>query len=77
MSSNQKSRAPTELWSLEQAVVWIETRADLPQHLIYRWVAPATLQEVYQALKAGMITASGCVDGGRHQRTVPQKSEPD
>jgi hypothetical protein len=73
MSSNQKSRAPTELWSLEQAVVWIETRADLPQHLIYRWVAPATLQEVYQALKAGMITASGCVDGSERRDISPEE----
>jgi hypothetical protein len=67
MSGNQTGRAPAELWSLEQAMIWIETPAGIPQHPIHRRIAPATVQELYQALKAGMITASGCVDGGERR----------
>ena len=62
MSGNQKGRAPAELWSLEQAIVWIETPAGVPEHPIHRRIAPARVQELYKALKAGMVTASGCVD---------------
>jgi hypothetical protein len=69
MSGNQKGRAPAELWSLEQAMVWIEKRAGVPQHLIQ--MAPTTMQELYQALKAGMITASGCVDGSERRDVSP------
>jgi hypothetical protein len=65
MSGNQKGRAPAELWSLDQVMIWIERRASVPQHLIQ--IAPATMQELYQALKAGMITASGCVDGSERR----------
>jgi hypothetical protein len=71
MSGVQKGRAPGELWSLEQAMVWIETRAGVPQHLIHRQSAPTTMQELYQALKAGMITASGCIDGGERRDISP------
>jgi hypothetical protein len=71
MSGDQKGCAPGELWSLEQAMVWIETRAGVPQHLIHRQIAPTTMQELYQALKAGMITASGCVDGGERRDISP------
>ena len=71
MSGNQKSRAPAELWSLEQTMVWIETRAGVPLHPIHRRIAPATVQELCQALKAGMITPSGCVDGGERRDISP------
>ena len=71
MSGKQKGRAPAELWSLEQAMVWIETRAGVPQHPIRRQIAPTTMQELYQALKAGIIKASACVDGGERRDISP------
>src|SRR5260370_40363312 len=66
MSGNQKGRAPAELWSLEQAIIWIETPAGVPEHPIQRPV-----QELHEALKAGMITASGCVDGSERRDIAP------
>ncbi len=71
MLGSQKGHAPAELWSLEQAVVWIETRAGVPQRLIHRQITPTTMQELHQALKAGMITASGCVDGSERRDISP------
>jgi hypothetical protein len=65
MSGNQKGRAPDELWSLNQVTVWIERRASVSQHLIQ--MASTTIQELYQTLKAGMVTASGCVDGSERR----------
>jgi hypothetical protein len=67
MSGNQEGRAPAELCSLEQAIIWIETPAGVPEHPIQRRITPATVQELHEALKAGMITASGCVDGGERR----------
>jgi hypothetical protein len=67
MSGNQRGRVPAELWFLEQAIVWIETRTSVPKHQIPRQIAPTTMQELYQALKAGVITASGCVDGSERR----------
>jgi hypothetical protein len=67
MSDNPEGRAPAKLWSMEEAVVWIETRAGVLQHPIHRRIAPATVQELYQALRVGMIMASGCVDGGERR----------
>jgi hypothetical protein len=63
MSGNQKGRASAELWSLEQAIIWIEMPADIPD----RPTTSATVQELHKTLKAGMITASGCVDGGERR----------
>jgi hypothetical protein len=71
MSGNQKGRAPAELWSLEQAIVWIETPAGVPEHPIHRRIAPARVQELYKALKAGMVTASGCVDVSERRDISP------
>jgi hypothetical protein len=71
MSGNQKGRAPAELWSLQQAIIWIETSAGVPEHPIQRGITPATVQELHKALKAGMITASGCVDGGERRDIAP------
>jgi hypothetical protein len=71
MSGNQKGRAPVELWSLEQAIIWIETPAGVPEHPIERQITPATVQELHKALKAGMIAASGCVDGGERREIAP------
>ena len=71
MSGNQKGRAPAELWSLVQAIVWIERHAGVPEHPIHRRIALARVQELYKALKAGMITASGCVDGGERRDISP------
>jgi hypothetical protein len=71
MSGNQKGRTPAELWSLGQAIVWIETPAGVPEHPIHRRIAPAWVQELYKALKSGMLTASGCVDGGERRDISP------
>jgi hypothetical protein len=73
MSGNQKGRAPAELWSLEQAIIWIETHAGVPEHSTERRITPATVQELHDALKAGMITASGCVDGGERRDIAPRE----
>jgi hypothetical protein len=70
MSGNQKGRAPAELWSLEQAILWIERRAAVPAHPIHSRLAPTRVHELYNALKAGMITASGCVDGGERRNIL-------
>ena len=40
MWGNKKGRGPAELWSLEQAMTWIETPAGVPQHPIHRRIAP-------------------------------------
>ena len=71
MSSNKKGRTSAELWSLEQAIIWIETLANVPDHPIQRGITPATLQELHKALTAEMITASGCVDGGERRDISP------
>jgi hypothetical protein len=71
MSGSQQHRAPVELWSLVQAAVWVEARADPSDHLIYRGIAPSTVQELHESLKAGTITASGCVDGGERRAILP------
>ena len=73
MSDNQKGRAPAELWSLEQAAVWIETLAGVPEHPIQRGITPATVQEMHMALTAGMVTTSGCVDGGERRDISPRE----
>jgi hypothetical protein len=70
MSGNQKGRAPAELWSLGQAIIWIETPAGVPEHPIEHGITPAW-EELYKALTAGMITASGCVDGGERRGISP------
>jgi hypothetical protein len=62
MSGTQKGHAPAELWSLEQAAVWIKTPGGVPESEIHRRIALSSLQELYKALNAGTITASGCVD---------------
>jgi hypothetical protein len=66
MSGKQKGRAPAELCSLGQAITWIETSAVVPEHPIQRRITPAW-EELYKALTAGMIAASGCVDGGERR----------
>ena len=71
MSGNQKGRASAELWSLEQAVIWIEMPAGIPDRPIQPPITCATRQELHKALKAGMITASGCVDAGERRNIAP------
>jgi hypothetical protein len=71
MSGSQKRRRPVVLWSLEQAAVWVEARADASDHPIHRRIAPTTVQELHEALKAGTITGSGCVDGGERRAISP------
>lgn len=68
MSGSQQRRTPVELWSLAQAAVWIETR-DAADQPIHRRIAPTTVQDLHEVLKAGTITGSGCVDGGE-RRTI-------
>jgi hypothetical protein len=69
MLSSKNDRVSPKVWSLQQAALWIETRARVPRHPICRRIVPTTVQELHQALKAGTITASGCVDGGE-RRTI-------
>lgn len=66
MSGKQKGRAPAELFSLGQAITWIETPAVVPEHPIQRRITPAW-EELYKALTTGMVTASGCVDGSERR----------
>ena len=63
MSGSREGRIPVELWSLSQAVDWIETRADDSQRLI----KPTTVIELHQALKAGEV-ASTEASAGRFRR---------
>lgn len=72
MSRIKKGRGPTDLWSLQQAAVWIETRR-VPEHPIHRRIAPAAVQELHNALMAGTITASGSVDGGERRDILPRE----
>jgi len=67
MLSSKNDRVSPKVWSLQQAAVWIETRASIPRQPIRRRIAPTTVQELHRALKAGTITASGCVDGGERR----------
>jgi hypothetical protein len=69
MSSSKNDRVLSKVWLLLQAALWIETRASVPRHPIRSQIAPTTVQELHQALKAGTLTASGCVDGGE-RRTI-------
>jgi hypothetical protein len=71
MSGNQKGRASAELWPLEEAIIWIEMPAGIPDRPIQRPITSATVQELHKTLKAGMITASGCVDGGERRDISP------
>jgi hypothetical protein len=71
MSGTQKGHAPAELWSLEQAAVWIKPPGGVPESGIHRRMALSSLQELYKALNAGTITASGCVDGGERRDISP------
>src|SRR6476646_12099262 len=71
MSGSQQRRTPVELWSLAQAAVWIETRADAADQPIHRRIAPTTVQELHGTLKAGRITGTGCVDGGERRTISP------
>jgi hypothetical protein len=73
MSSSKNDRAPLKVWSLQQAALWIETRASVQRQSIRRRIAPTTVQELHQALKAGTITASGCVDGGERRAISPEE----
>jgi hypothetical protein len=66
VSGKQKGRAPAELFSLGQAITWIDTPAVVPEHPIQRRITPAW-EELYKALTTGMVTASGCVDGGERR----------
>src|ERR1019366_3519976 len=67
MLSSKNDRVSPKVWSLQQAAVWIETRASIPRQPIRRRIAPTTVQELHRALKAGTITASGYVDGGERR----------
>ena len=67
MSGSREGRIPAELWSLPQAAEWIETRADNSPSPI----EPATVRELHDALKAGAIAATGCVDGGERRAISP------
>ncbi len=71
MSGNQEGRGPAELWSMEQAVFWIERRAAVPARPLHRRLAPARVQDLYKALRTGVITASGSVDGGERRNISP------
>ncbi len=71
MSTSENDHAPLELWSLEQAALWIETRTGVPRHPIRRRITPTTVQELHRTLQGGAITASGCVDGGERRTIVP------
>src|SRR5438045_259956 len=71
MSGSQERRTPVELWSLKQAAAWVEARADASDRPIHRRIAPTTVQELHEALKAGTITGSGCVDGGDRRAISP------
>jgi hypothetical protein len=71
MSGTQKGHASPELWSLEQAAVWIKTPGGVTESGIHRRIALSSLQELYKALNAGTITASGCVDGGERRDISP------
>lgn len=64
---SREDRIPVELWSLAQALDWIETRADASQ----RPIKPTTVIELHEVLKAGTIAASGCVDGGERRAISP------
>lgn len=66
-------RAPLKFWSLQQAALWIEKRASVPRGPIRRRKAPTAVQELHQALKAGIITASGCVDGSERRTISPEE----
>jgi hypothetical protein len=59
------------MWSLQEAALWIETRA-LPLPRI-RQIAPATVQELQRELTAGTVVASGCVDGGERRTVSPEE----
>lgn len=61
---------PTQLLSLQQAAVWVETRR-VPEYPIHRPIAPDAVRELHDALMAGTITASGCVDGGERREILP------
>ncbi len=66
-----KGRTSVELWCLQQAAVWVEARTDASQQPIHIRIAPTTVQELHEALKAGAITGSGCVDGSERRAISP------
>jgi hypothetical protein len=66
MSGTRKGRTSIELWSLQEAVAWIEQQPPIRCRITL-----TTLQELHEALKAGVITASGCVDAGERRAISP------
>jgi hypothetical protein len=71
MPGSQQRRTPVELWSLAQAATWVETCVDPSDQPIHRPIASAAEEELHDALKAGAITGSGCVDGGERRAISP------
>ncbi len=71
MAGSQQRRTPVEPWSLAQAATWVETRVDPSDQPIHRPIASAAVEELHEALKAGAITGSGCVDGVERRKISP------
>jgi len=61
------SDKPTDKISLAQAVRWIETRAGAPGKSLRGPISRASADQVHEALKAGAIRATGCIDGRRRE----------
>ncbi len=68
MSGSNEEHSNTKMWSLKQAASWIEARTDAKPQLSSE-IAATSIEELHNALKAGQITGSGCVDGGE-RRTI-------
>jgi hypothetical protein len=68
MPDRNEGHPNVEIWSLQQAASWIQSRtAAQPQ--AFPAIAAKSLEELHNALKAGQISGSGCVDGGE-RRTI-------
>ncbi|MGC1358941.1 MAG: hypothetical protein WA851_24695 [Xanthobacteraceae bacterium] len=68
MSNSNEGRSNTELWSVQQAASWIQSRTHAKSQAFVEIVA-TNVEELHNALKTGEIIGTGCVDGGE-RRTI-------
>jgi hypothetical protein len=68
MSNSNEGRSNTEVWSLQQAASWIQSRTHAKSQAFVEIMA-TNVEELHNALKTGEIIGSGCVDGGE-RRTI-------
>lgn len=63
MSNSNEKRSNNEVWSLQRAASWIQSTTHAQPQPSFELTAK-TIEELHNALRAGEIISSGCVDCG-------------